>query len=225
MGFASKVFDRVGPDEISRQTFLGFIGALLIFGFVLDAVIVQKLIEFNYVPSLWQFLVLGIGLPLLGIWMASASENPILSFTGYCLVVVPFGVLLGPVIQVYLNQPHGMRIVQQSILLTGCVTGIMMLLAVALPDVFSRIGGALFVALCALLVVRVIQMFVPALQGASWIEWLSAGIFSLYIGYNWYRAMSVPSTWGNGINIALSLYLDVINLFLTILRLTGDSSD
>lgn len=57
------------------------------------------------------------------------------------------------------------------------------------------------------------------LAAAGWVDWLAAGIFTLYIGYDCHRAMAIPATGRNSVDVAISLYLDIYNLFLTILRL------
>ena len=53
---------------------------------------------------------------------------------------------------------------------------------------------------------------------------MSAGIFSLYIGYDYQRAQFYPPTVDNAVDCALDIYLDIINLFLDILRILARSS-
>jgi len=57
------------------------------------------------------------------------------------------------------------------------------------------------------------------------IDYISAGIFSLYIGYDMHRAHSIPKTLDNAIDVSLSLYLDIINLFLNLLSILQSDSD
>ena len=52
---------------------------------------------------------------------------------------------------------------------------------------------------------------------------ISALIFSCYIGYDWTRAQSGPKTVDAAIDSALSIYLDIVNLFLDLLRIVGDN--
>ena len=42
-----------------------------------------------------------------------------------------------------------------------------------------------------------------------------------YIGFDWSRANSIPKTLDNAVDSAASLYMDIINLFLRILRIMG----
>jgi hypothetical protein len=44
-------------------------------------------------------------------------------------------------------------------------------------------------------------------------------IFSLYVGYDWARGQQYPSTASYACFTALQLYMDIINIFIRILRL------
>ena len=46
---------------------------------------------------------------------------------------------------------------------------------------------------------------------------------ALYIGYDWVRANSVQRTTTNAIAAASALYLDIINIFLRLLRILARS--
>ncbi len=45
--------------------------------------------------------------------------------------------------------------------------------------------------------------------------------FCGYIGYDWGRANQIPKTMDNAVDSAAALYMDIINLFLRILRIMG----
>ncbi|HCA63484.1 MAG TPA: hypothetical protein DEP73_05025, partial [Pseudomonas sp.] len=46
-------------------------------------------------------------------------------------------------------------------------------------------------------------------------------IFCGYVGVDWGRANQIPKTLDNAIDSAAALYMDIINLFLRILRILG----
>ncbi|MBT7579493.1 MAG: hypothetical protein HN633_12065, partial [Candidatus Marinimicrobia bacterium] len=46
-------------------------------------------------------------------------------------------------------------------------------------------------------------------------------IFCGYIGYDWGRANQIPKTLDNAVDSAAALYMDIINLFLRVLRILG----
>lgn len=51
------------------------------------------------------------------------------------------------------------------------------------------------------------------------IDYIAAAIFSLYIGYDMYRSTQVQRTVTNALHISVSLYLDIINLFLSLINI------
>lgn len=211
------VWDRSGADAMGRRAFLGLVSGLTLYGLALNAALAWWAMSIGFRPGFGLMIALML-LPVGGILVARFTKSLAGSLLGYHLVLVPFGLLLGPIIDTYTRAGAG-AIVTQALILTGCTTGIMTLLGLSYPNLFARLGGVLFGGLIALVVLRLIGMFVPSLGNAGWIDWLAAGIFTLYIGYDWYRAMSLPANARNGVDVAISLYLDIINLFLTILRL------
>ena len=87
-----------------------------------------------------------------------------------------------------------------------------------MPSVFETIGRYLFMGLIAVLVGSIIGIFFGGLNSFAW---FGALIFSLYIGYDFYRAQQYTPTLDNAVDCALDIYLDIINLFLRILRILG----
>lgn len=215
---ANAVWDRSGSDTLSRRAFLGLIGGLTFYGLALNAVLATWAMQVHFQPGLVLMLVLAIGLPLAGIFIASRARSVPVALLGYHLLLVPMGLILGPILSVYINI-GGMAIVTRALMLTGSTVGVMTLLGLSYPNIFAKLGGVLFASLMALVVLRLVSFFVPALAAAGWIDWLAAGIFTLYIGYDCHRAMAIPATGRNSVDVAISLYLDIYNLFLTILRL------
>jgi hypothetical protein len=214
----SNLWEHSGEDSLSRRGFLALIGGLTLWGLALNALLATWALSVGFRPNLWVTLLLGLAVPIVGIILTKKTSSVPLALVGYHLVLVPFGLLLGPILETYIRI-GGMALVTNALMLTGCTTGVMTLLGLSYPKVFAKLGGVLFAALIALVVLRLVSFFVPSLAAAGWIEWLAAGIFTLYIGYDCHRAMAIPATGRNAVDVAISLYLDIINLFLTILRL------
>ena len=80
-------------------------------------------------------------------------------------------------------------------------------------------------ALLGLVVVRLIAIFVPTLNSFGIIDYIAAGIFSLYIGYDMFRATEATRSVGSALKISVSLYLDIINLFTSLLSILGNDND
>lgn len=216
-GLSTGVFERDGYDNITAQGFYGVLSASLIWGLAATSVVAHKIAEIHYVPGIIEILILGLAIPILGIFLAVKSDNPLISFIGYNMIVFPFGVIIGPV----LNQ-YSPDIVRNAFGVTAAVTFIMGLAGTIFPAFFARLGAALFLSLFCLVLVRIAQIFIPALD-LTVIDYFGAGLFSLYIGYDMYRANNIPKTVDNAIDISVDLYLDIVNLFLHILRIMGKS--
>jgi FtsH-binding integral membrane protein len=214
--FKTDAFSRTGFNQISERTFFGTLATFVLYG-----LFVTYFATF-FAPaslSLVGLILLGLVLPIAGCFMAM-SDNFGISFIGYHMITLPFGLVLGPI----LNQ-YAPGVVQNAALLTAMITGFMGLAGVTYPNFFRSIGSALFVALLGLLVVRVIAIFVPGLNAFGIIDYVSAGIFSLYIGYDMFRATEATRSVGSALKIAVSLYLDIVNLFLSILSILGNDND
>jgi len=89
-----------------------------------------------------------------------------------------------------------------------------------LPAFFERIGRALGVVLLIVIVVEFSAIFVFGLD-RNVIDWIIAIVFCGYIGYDWVRANRIPKTLDNAVDSAAALYIDIVNLFLRILRILG----
>ena len=204
-------------ENLSEKTYNLVIGACLLYGFALNALMVKFLSPVFRGMNPIALLVGYFVLCLAGI-LVSRSRNPGLSFLGYNLVVVPIGAVLAVILPEYSADT-----VLTAVVVTGIVVAVMMLLATLLPNLFSRIGFALFIALAVSVIVELVAMLLGFYGGIF--DWIFVVIFSLYIGFDWYRAQQFPKSLDNAIDCVLDLYLDIINLFLRILSLISRSRD
>ena len=219
--YASNAYENANANGlISRRTFNLIMGLTVIYGIVLNIVMCKYCfalaMSINPIVLMIGYLICGI----VGVMIAQKSDNPVISFVGYNLLVVPLGLILSIIIASYggIDSP----IVMKAFMLTLEITAIMVVAAVLFPNFFARIGGFLFVALIALFVVSIVEMFLRS--NSLFVSYIAAIIFSLYIGYDIYRAQRTSSTVDHAIDAALSVYLDIINLFMRILSITGSKS-
>ena len=134
---------------------------------------------------------------------------------GYNFVVIPFGFIINLVVAQY--DPG---LVMDAIRVTGLVTFVMMVLGTLFPAFFQKIAGALTIALIVVIIVEAVEIFFLKIHHGI-IDWVVVAIFCGYVGYDWGRANRIPKTVDNAIDSAASLYMDIINLFLRILRIMG----
>ncbi|EPN7764812.1 Bax inhibitor-1 family protein [Vibrio cholerae] len=214
----SNVFERtnIGEPEISSRLYNFTIGAVLGWGFGMNWLMIGEIpIESIISINPWFFFIGYFASCFLGIYLFNKSSNPLVSFAGYNFVVVPFGLIINIVVSNY--DPS---LVLEAIKVTGLVVGIMMLLGTMFPVFFQKISGALTIALIAVIVVELFQIFILGTH-QEWLDWAVVIIFCGYIGYDWGRANQIPKTIDNAVDSAAALYMDIINLFLRIIRIMG----
>lgn len=209
--FDSDVFHRsaTATDEISPSLYNFIIGAVLMWGFALTAIVQSHFHDLNFG---WPLMIGYLACSFAGV-MLSRSKSPLLSLLGYHLVVVPTGVFLGPFVNAL-----SPSVLQNALFLTGGVTFGMMAAGTFFPRFFAGLGRILFVSLICLLVMGLLEMFLFK-RSFTIVDWIAAGIFSLYIAYDYSRAQLIPKTMDNAVDVCIALYLDIINLFIRIASL------
>ncbi len=211
----------LSPDaeEVDARTYNLVLGGVVIYGLVLNiimcAALGSRMARVNPLGLLIGYFVSC----LLGIFMSHKSNNPIVSFIGYNLVVVPCGLILSITVSAYTRSGAG-DLVLQAFIYTAIITACMIGLSIAIPEFFSKLGGLLLGALIGLVLAELINIFFLH-KDQSYIAWIGAAIFSLYIGYDYWRAQQYAKTIDNAVDSAVDIYLDIINLFLKILRVLG----
>ncbi|MFT5694487.1 MAG: FtsH-binding integral membrane protein [Myxococcota bacterium] len=215
------VWDRAespaSADEIlSPAAYNAAIGGVLAWGFGVNFYMVENIPpEWPMQFGLWPFLIGYMACCFGGVMLYSKSDNPAVSFLGYNLVVIPFGLVINSVVANY-----NPAIVLEAVRVTGAVTIVMMCLGTMYPAFFQRIVGALTVALFAVIIVEMVGYFFFGFSHGI-TDWAVAVIFCGYIGYDWGRANQIPKTLDNAVDSAAAIYMDIINLFLRILRIMG----
>lgn len=218
MDSQNSVFDRSTTNDtiISAGLYNLVIGLTLVWGFAVNYWMVTN-IDPNAIASInpWIFFIGYFASCFFGIYLFQKSSNPVVSFIGYNFVVVPFGLIINMVVSQY--DPE---LVTEAIRITGLVTIAMMCLGTLFPAFFQKIAGALTIALLLVIVVELIEIFIFNTHHGI-LDWIVVLIFCGYIGYDWGRANQIPKTIDNAIDSAAALYMDIINLFLRILRILG----
>ena len=199
------------PDSLSPSMYNVVLLGTVLYGFIINALMVPVL-----GPMLWdvdyRIILVGYLISCIAGTFLAANDSPLVSFIGYNLIVLPMGALLSLIVPGY-----GSGLVMQAILLTGSITLTMLALGALFPRVFLGMGRALGVALLVSCLLSLASWFIAGID--SWLVWGTAILFTLYIGYDLARAQAYPKTLNNAVDCAIDLYLDIINLFLRILRI------
>ena len=207
-------------DVIDRPKYNLIMGGIVVYGLVINYFLCKAVPNVYLLMNPFIFLLMYIVLVIAGTAISAKSDNPIISFIGYNMVVVPCGLVVSLAVQLYGGLESD--IVSQAFLYTFCISGIMIAASMLWPAAFETMGRYLFVGLIAVLIGSVIGIFINGVFNAM--SWFGALIFSLYIGYDFYRAQKYTPTLDNAVDCALDIYLDIINLFLKLLRILGRRS-
>jgi hypothetical protein len=213
-----RMFSDPADMIVSDRTYNLILGAVIVYGVLVNMLMVKYLapvfIGMNPIVLLLGYFVLCFA----GIMITYKSKDPLVSFLGYNLVVLPIGAVLAVCLQGYDNGT-----IFQAFLLTTLVTAVMLIAASAFPGTFAGMGRMLFIALIGLVIGQLICMLLGVYP--TIISWIAAVIFSLYIGYDWVKAQMYVKTVDNAVDSALDIYLDIINLFLQLLRILGSRNN
>ena len=224
--FKSRMSWRADAQELSESRYNLTIGAVLTWGFLLNFLLAQfagpAILRMIYrAPERYStfmigFLIVYIALVMIGSGMVR-SYDPVKCFIGYNLIAVPVGLVV--TIAAIGYDPD---LVVRAALVTAIVTLIMMIVSAVVPAAFSRMGAGLGIALLAVIIVESVSMLFFR-SAVTVLDWVVVGIMALYIGVDWVRANSVQRTTTNAIAAASALYLDIINIFLRVLRILARS--
>lgn len=212
----------VDPDQIiSTRAYNAVIVGVLVWGFLVNIVLCAYVGDVFRFINPGVFLVIYLVCAFAGIMIASKSKNAAISFLGYNLVVVPFGLVVSTLVQEYGGLDS--RIVKDAFVYTLIITMAMLGLEMMFPTFFEKLGMALLGGLIAICVCEVILLVIGVHQSVT--DWVAAGIFSLYIAYDIHRSQQFPKTVDNAVDSALDIYLDMANLFIRLLQIFGKKKD
>lgn len=164
----------------------------------------------------WGLVILEIAL-LFGLYAMKRKEgvNLILLFA----FTFVSGLTLTPLLSSVLGLPGGASIVTNAFLLTTVAFGGISMFAMTTTRDFSSMGKMLFITLIVIVVASLLNIFLgsPLLQLA--IASVGAILFSAFILYD--TQQIIKGGFETPIEAAIALYLDFLNLFISLLQLLG----
>lgn len=164
----------------------------------------------------WLFVILELGV-LFGLiaFKRKAGLNLVLLFAFTFLS----GLTLTPILGRTFAMPGGAAIVAQAFTLTTVAFGALSVFAMNTKRDFTTMGKMLFITLIVVIVASIINIFMqsPIFQLA--IASVSAILFSAYILYDTQNI--IKGNYETPIDGAIALYLDFVNLFVSLLQILG----
>lgn len=144
------------------------------------------------------------------------KANPTVALGLFLLLTYFMGWEIGPLIHRYLRTV-GPAIVFEAAVTTGLGMACMAIIAYLFNINYRRISGIAFALLLGLILVGIVGMFFRFMAPSTY-SWLTLGIFTLLTVGDFARIRA----GGDGqpaVVLALSIYLDAVNIFLAILQL------
>ncbi len=210
--------------EIAPETYNLIIGGVLLYGFLVNCFMVTFCADaaMSLMSNYGLFLIAYFVMILVGSFMIHGSKNPVISFIGYNLIVVPLGLVLTVTLNAYSYAGFGSTITV-AFAITAVVTLVMMFVSSLFPSFFLSLGKTLTLSLLVTIVIELLCLLFNVPLGI--IDGIVVLIFCGYIGYDWARANRCAKTVDNAVDCASELYIDIVNLFLRILRILARSRD
>ena len=181
-------------------------------GFLITAIGVATAPPWGTLPGL--IIVFGL---VFGISF-TRKASPTLALGLFLTLTYFMGWQIGPLIQHYIRN-FGPGIVFNAAATTAAGMGVMGCIAYLFNINYRRIAGIGFAALLLLIIAGIASMFFRFLSPDTF-SWLTLGIFSLLTIGDFAR-IRAGGDGRSAVSLALSIYLDAINIFLAVLQLMG----
>ncbi len=213
----------VGAQDSAKMRLVRKVYGLLLAA--LGVSVVTGGITYETADLLMLSLTNGRWLWLLALGLLFASAWVRTSYSGSMAILFAFaaleGFLVAPILFTY-NRQFPMIGMQAALITLGVFSGLTCYVFTTKKD-FSYLGGMLWGALLALIAVSFLAIFFPMSRNMGLV---SSGFGALvFAGYILYDTSNVIHRYeeNDAPQAALQLYVDVVNLFLMILRLLGGS--
>jgi FtsH-binding integral membrane protein len=204
---------------VTERTYNLTIGLTLLWGVLINVVMATfftyQILSMNYLLVVVLYFAGTLGCSIL----VHKSSSPAMSFAGFTGMAISMGLLLTFYVTAFTGHS-----VAYAFIATALITVIMVLLSMLYPEFFRNLGRTLFVSLIGCILIELIGSLVLGLP-MTIIDYAVALIFCGYIGLDWHRAQQFPKTMDNAVDSAADIYLDVVNLFVRILSITGKRRD
>lgn len=210
--------EKTGGTELSRRAYNAVIGIVLVIGLAINAAMAQFLpsAAFDIMQEYPWAVIIGFIVVAIGSYFVIyKSDNPAISFIGFIVLSAAFGFLVASAVQSYTETT-----VTRAFMLTAAISLAMVVAATIVPNIFAKMGTALFAALVITLIAEVATIFFTHSDPIAF-DYIFVIIFALYIGYDWQKSQAYPPTLDNAVDSAADIYVDIVNLFIRLLAILG----
>ena len=208
--------NKIRINEFIKQTYQLFAGSLV-------GGAVGAYLGMGFMPAggfgFWGVVILEFAL-LFGVY--ALKDKPGINLAMLFAFTFVSGLTISPLISAYVGRGMG-GIVGEAFLPTSIAFGGLSIFAMNTKKDFTTMGKMLFITLIIVVVAGLLNLFFhsPLLQLA--IAVVSSVLFSFFILYDTQNI--IQGNYQTPVQGAVALYLDFINLFITLLQIFGILSD
>jgi modulator of FtsH protease len=202
---------RAQPATLTGQVF-GLLGFSLLFTMG-GAILAPRLGP----GAFWLSLVGSFG-SMIALWFLK-DKSP-LNLGLFYLFSFAEGLLLGLVVETYISSGMGGVVVNAAGTTAALVLGLSAYAWTTKRDL-SGMGGFLTIALFGVIIAGLVNIFLRAPMLYLVISAATAVIFSGFLMYDMQRLRGAKGGTGDAIMFAIAIYLDIFNLFLSLLQILG----
>lgn len=212
------VWERWGTSTMSKNLYVLSICGFTAFGIFVSMLVAQTTLHME-MSIVFALVVLALG--ICGILLAYRSSQPIVSLLGYMMVAVPYGALLGPLLNLYITVS-----IVEAFFVTTIYVAIFGVIGAIIPDALGSwakwIIGGLLVSILGYFIIPIGGFFGIQIEQALGIwDWATIALFAFIIMYDFNKALRIPYTLDNSIDVAIAIYLDWFNVFIRYLSRRG----
>ena len=208
--------DSVSTNKVLRNTY-AMLALTLTFSAVCAGISMAMGISSLAAIGLWVIGLLTLIFVLPRTQDSAAGIAVVFLFTGL------MGASIGPMLNRYAEMPNGSELIMQAMGATAFIFFSLSAYVLTTKKNFSFMGGFLFVGLILALIASLANIFfqIPAMHLA-----INAVVVLLMSGFILYDTSSIiHGGETNYLRATVNLYLDILNLFTSILSLLGGSDD
>jgi len=210
------IYSGTGIQEARRETLVGRVMGLLAFSLLFTAG--GALLGQQLGPGALLISIVGSLGMLIGLYFT--KDRPGLNLGLFYAFSVFEGMALGLIVESYVARGLGSLVVNAAVTTAGLVL-LLGVYAWTTKRDLSGLGGYLTAGLLVVVVASLVGIFVQATPFQLILSAATALLFSGFVLYDIQRLRNAEGSQYDAVLLAVSIYLDIYNLFLAILRLFG----
>ncbi len=150
---------------------------------------------------------------------AASRRSPALALVLFYALTTLMGVEIGPLLHSYMHMAGGQTVVFQAAITTAVGMAVMGMVAQIVNFNYRRVANYAFAALLGLIVLGVLSMFFHFVSPGLY-AWATLAIFSVLLLVDFMRLRDGGAGL-TSVQLALSIYLDALNIFIALLQIFG----